>query len=108
MVVQLSVGIGGWGAKEDVLCQPLGGEESSGGGFGESGQSPHVDRGHIPRGPPGDPSRRWRAAQKARLRARPAARPAQNGTRRPPQRRRAAETVNGNVNVSETRVADAR
>ena len=31
------------------------------------------------------------------MRARPAARPAQNGTRQPPQRRRAAETVNVNV-----------
>ena len=31
------------------------------GGFG---QSPHVDRGHIPRTPLANPSRRWRAAQR--------------------------------------------
>jgi len=38
----------------------------------------------------------------ARVRARPAARPAQNGTRRPPQRRRAVEIVNVNVNTNGT------
>src|ERR1700736_6745336 len=60
------------------------------------GRSPDVVRGHTPRDPLATPSRRWRAAQTARVEARPAARPAQNGTRRPPQCRRAAETVNVN------------
>jgi hypothetical protein len=58
------------------------------------GQSPHVDRGHIPRDSPGDPLTQMARCTKARMRARPAARLAQNGTRRPPERRRAAETVN--------------
>ncbi len=54
-------------------------------------------------GPGAHPRTPWRpphadgALRKARVRVRPAARPAQNGTRQPPQRRRAAETVNVNV-----------
>ena len=52
--------------------------------------------GARPPDPLATPSRRWRAAQTARVEARPAARLAQNGTRRPPQRRRAAERVNAN------------
>ena len=44
-------------------------------------------------GPPGDPSRRWRAAQTARIRARPAVRPAQTARADRPSNRRAAETV---------------
>ena len=65
----------------DVLCQPPG-------DMWTGGTSPGT--------PLATPSRRWRAAQTARVRARPAARPAQNCTRRPPQRLRAAETANGN------------
>ena len=64
------------------------------GGFG---QSPHVDPGYNPPGPRGDPLTQMARCATARVRARPAARPAQNGTRQPPQRRRAAETVNVNV-----------
>ena len=61
------------------------------------GQSPHVARGHIPRNPLANPLTQMARCATARMRARPAARRAQNGTRRPPQRGRAAETVNVNV-----------
>ena len=75
---------------KDVLCQPLGSfgcqDVPGGARIRPGGTSP---------GSPWRPrSRRWRAAQRARVRARPAARSAQHGTRQPPQRRRAAETVN--------------
>ncbi len=56
-----------------------------------------MDRGHIPPEPPGDPLTQMARCATARMRVRPAARPARNGTRRTPQRRRAAETVNVNV-----------
>jgi len=54
-----------------------------------------MQAGHFLR-TPGDPSRSWRAAQTAGVRAPPAARTGTNGRRRPPQRRRAAKKVNVN------------
>ena len=77
--------------KGDVLCQPpLGATVCR-----EGAAEPDVGPGAHPREPPGDPtSRRWRAAQTARVRARPAARPAQTARAGRPQRRRAAERVN--------------
>jgi hypothetical protein len=58
---------------------------------------PACGPGAHPPEPLGDPLTQIARCATARMRARPAARPAQNGTRRPPQRRRAAETVNVNV-----------
>jgi hypothetical protein len=65
-------------------------------GWAAGRAEPASGPGARPPGPLATPSRRWRAAQTARVEARPAVRPAQNGTRRPPQTRRAAETVNVN------------
>ncbi len=85
-----------------VNCQPrlvrkFGGQDRRALAQG-GGQSPACGPVAHPPEPPGpsSPQQMARCAT-AGMRAGPAARPAQNGTRRPPQRRRAAETVNVNV-----------
>src|SRR5450755_4588321 len=63
------VACGTLGLSWKTSCVNLPAEKWVGGG---GGRSPHLDRGHVPRAPLATPSRRWRAAQTARVEARPA------------------------------------
>jgi predicted lactoylglutathione lyase len=85
--IVLLLGVADFVASKTSCVNPLGER----GPVRRGGQSPGCGPGAHPPDPLATPSRRWRAAQTARVEARPAARPSQNGTRRPPQCRRAAD-----------------